>query len=106
MAPSSRKKTRFQVESDVILFHNQTLKPGGAFKPGIELAPPPSITHTGTQRYTIHIQSACTAASPVLAVLGVHLLNDVGHLRDDENEEKVKHTHGVGVQVDDLKPEL
>ena len=31
IAAQAQKQTRFQVESTVILFHNQTLKPGGAF---------------------------------------------------------------------------
>ena len=40
-ARSSEKTTRVQVESSVILFQYQTLKPGSAFKPGLLFAPPP-----------------------------------------------------------------
>ena len=49
------QKNQVQVESTVCHFHHQGLKPGGAFKLGVKLGPPLSITHTGTHRYTIHI---------------------------------------------------
>ena len=51
MAEQARRKHKVQIESTVILFHNQTLKPGGAFKPGSAtqlVAPPPPRDMTTT----------------------------------------------------------
>ena len=40
--------------------HFQHFETGRRFQARVELVPPPFITQTGTHRYTIHIQSACT----------------------------------------------
>ena len=42
--------------------HQPRREKRGSTQVRVELAPAPSITHTGTHRYTMHIQSACTCA--------------------------------------------